>query len=93
MTNGSAAISRKLFECGGIAALIERCMSVEEVGRWKPAPEPYGFAAEQRGVSPDQVMLVAVHPWDVDGAKRAGLAAAWINRERAPTLSPCASRT
>ncbi len=25
-------------------------------------------------------MLVAVHPWDIDGAARAGLATAWINR-------------
>jgi 2-haloacid dehalogenase len=53
---------------------------VEAVGRWKPAPEPYQFAAEACGVSPQQVMLAAVHPWDVDGAKRGGIAAAWINR-------------
>ncbi len=25
-------------------------------------------------------MLVAVHPWDIEGAARAGLATAWINR-------------
>ena len=25
-------------------------------------------------------MLVAVHPWDTDGARRAGLASAWVNR-------------
>jgi len=25
-------------------------------------------------------MLVAVHPWDIDGAARAGLGTAWINR-------------
>jgi 2-haloacid dehalogenase len=24
--------------------------------------------------------LVAVHPWDIDGAKRAGLQAVWLNR-------------
>jgi hypothetical protein len=27
--------------------------------------------------------LAAVDPWDVDGAKRAGLSAAWIDREAA----------
>ena len=26
------------------------------------------------------MMLVAVHPWDIDGAHRAGLGTAWINR-------------
>ena len=25
-------------------------------------------------------MLVAVHPWDIDGAHRFGMATAWINR-------------
>ena len=29
-------------------------------------------------------MLVAVHPWDIDGAARAGLATAWINRTGDP---------
>lgn len=27
-----------------------------------------------------EAMLVAVHPWDVDGAGRAGLRTAWLNR-------------
>lgn len=31
-------------------------------------------------VEPVDAMLVAVHPWDADGAHRAGLSAAWINR-------------
>jgi 2-haloacid dehalogenase len=30
------------------------------------------------------MMMVAVHPWDVDGAKRAGLLGAWVDRRRAP---------
>lgn len=29
-------------------------------------------------------MLVAVHPWDIDGASRAGLATAWVNRAAGP---------
>jgi 2-haloacid dehalogenase len=27
-------------------------------------------------------MLVAAHPWDIDGAHRAGLGTAWVNRAR-----------
>jgi 2-haloacid dehalogenase len=41
-------------------------------------------------------MLVAVHPWDIHGAARAGLRTAWLNRGgarypdhfAAPDLSP-----
>ena len=29
-------------------------------------------------------MLIAVHPWDIDGAKRAGLRGGWLNRRRSP---------
>jgi 2-haloacid dehalogenase len=29
-------------------------------------------------------MMAAAHPWDVHGAKRAGLSAAWINRGALP---------
>jgi hypothetical protein len=26
------------------------------------------------------MLLVGVHPWDIDGAGRAGMSGAWINR-------------
>jgi 2-haloacid dehalogenase len=83
LTNGSADTARRLLDRGGVAPYIQQCLSVEEVHRWKPAPQPYLMAAERCGVAPDEVMLVAVHPWDVDGAKRARLRAAWINRDGA----------
>ena len=35
-------------------------------------------------VDNDEAMLVAVHPWDIDGASRAGLATAWVNRTGGP---------
>jgi 2-haloacid dehalogenase len=29
------------------------------------------------------MLLVAVHPWDIDGASRAGLTTAWVSRDGA----------
>jgi 2-haloacid dehalogenase len=83
LTNGSLYTTRRLLERGGVASYIEQWLSVEEGRRWKPAPEPYRMAGARCGVALEQVMLVAAHPWDVDGAKRAGLSAAWINRNEA----------
>ena len=40
----------------------------------------YAYALEQCKVEAPEAMLVAVHPWDTDGARRAGLSAAWIDR-------------
>jgi 2-haloacid dehalogenase len=88
LTNGPVSNAQRLLERGGIATFVEECLSVEDVRRWKPAPEPYLYAAERCGVMPEQMMLVAVHPWDVDGAKRAGLASAWINRDDVPYPGP-----
>jgi 2-haloacid dehalogenase len=84
LTNGAADIAGKLLERAGLADLVERRISVDEVRRWKPAPEPYLHAARDLGVEPGRCTLVAVHPWDVDGAKRAGLQAAWLNRRNTP---------
>jgi len=32
------------------------------------------------GCDPAQMLLVAVHPWNIDGAARAGMATGWVNR-------------
>ena len=84
LTNGSAAMAAKLFDRAGVADLVEARLSVDQIGRWKPAPEPYRWAAEQCGVDVAACAMVAVHPWDTDGAKRAGMATGWVDRSGAP---------
>jgi 2-haloacid dehalogenase len=84
LTNGSVALSEGALARAGVLDLLERRMSVEEVRRWKPAAEPYRYAAARCGVSVEEMALVAVHPWDTDGAKRAGLMTGWVNRGSRP---------
>ena len=74
LSNGSASIAEGLFERVGIRDAIELVLSVEDAGVWKPAPGAYRYALERCGVDATDAMLVAVHPWDIDGAARAGLA-------------------
>jgi 2-haloacid dehalogenase len=59
-------------------------VAVEEVGRWKPAPEPYRHACRAMGVEEAQAMLIAADPRDVHGAKRAGVLAGWVDRHGQP---------
>jgi 2-haloacid dehalogenase len=80
LSNEAATVAQRLFERAGIGEHFERLLSVEDAGVWKPAPGAYAYAAQQCGVEPIDMMLVAVHPWDIDGAHRAGLRTAWINR-------------
>lgn len=85
LTNGSAALTEALLDRAGLRSLVERCLSVEEVRRWKPAPEPYLWAAQVCGVEPGRMALVAAHALDCDGARRAGLLTGWVSRlERLP---------
>jgi len=79
-SNGAANVAQRLLQRAGLDQHFERLLSVEDAGVWKPAPGAYAYAAQQCGVEPIDLMLVAVHPWDIDGAARAGLGTAWINR-------------
>lgn len=84
LSNGAASVAEALLGRAGIREHFERVLSVEDAGRWKPAPEAYAYALQQCGVDPQDAMLVAVHPWDLDGAARAGLSTAWVNRTGGP---------
>ncbi len=84
LSNGSTSVAEALFDRAGIRRHFEALLSVENAGAWKPAPVAYDYALKQCGVQPRDAMLVAVHPWDIDGAARAGLATAWINRSGGP---------
>ena len=84
LTNGTAEVGEQLLARAGVRDMFERLLSVEEAGVWKPAPGAYHFAARTCQVEPAQMMLVAVHPWDIDGAGRAGLRTAWIDRTGLP---------
>jgi 2-haloacid dehalogenase len=84
LTNGSVSIAQGLLERAGLDRLVERNIEVAEVNRWKPAPEPYRHACRALGVDEGEAVLIAVHPWDIHGAKRAGLDAAWLNRNGVP---------
>jgi 2-haloacid dehalogenase len=79
-SNGSAQVARRLLTSAGIADQFEAFLSVEQAAVWKPGRAAYAHALEHCRVDAADAMLVAVHPWDTDGARRAGLATAWVDR-------------
>lgn len=81
MSNGATAVAERLLTRAGIRGDFERLLSVEDAGIWKPAADSYRFVAERCGVDVGQLVMVAVHPWDTDGAARAGLRTAWVDRD------------
>jgi 2-haloacid dehalogenase len=84
LSNGSASVAEGLLTRAGIRSEFEALLSVEDAPLWKPAPSAYAYALETAALTPAEGMLVAVHPWDIDGAHRAGLRTAWVNRSGGP---------
>lgn len=84
LTNGSARMTAGLLRRAGLDRYIEASLSVDDIQRWKPAPEIYLHAARTCGVAPGQVALVAAHAWDTHGAQQAGLVTGWVARTANP---------
>ena len=84
LTNGAAAMSENVFRDGGILPLLEHRLDVSVPQRWKPHPDAYTYAAEVCGVPVERMALAAVHPWDIDGARRAGLQGYYVDRRKTP---------
>ncbi|WP_232828790.1 haloacid dehalogenase type II [Kribbella monticola] len=82
LTNGAARMSEQMFTDAGLLPLLEQRLDVTKPGRWKPHRAAYEYAAEACGVPLDRMALAAVHPWDIDGAKRAGLQGWYVDRRR-----------
>ena len=80
LTNGATSVAQRLLNDAGLVDAFELLVSAEQAEFWKPDSRAYAYALSRCGVRAAEAMLVTVHPWDVDGARRAGLAAAWINR-------------
>ncbi|TMR10478.1 haloacid dehalogenase type II [Nonomuraea turkmeniaca] len=84
MTNGAAAMTEQILAREGLLDLVEARLDVSGPRVWKPGRAAYDYAVDRAGVRPDQAALVAVHPWDIDGAQRAGLIGAWLDRRGGP---------
>lgn len=84
LSNGAAAVAEALLGSAGLRAAFDHVLSVEDAGVWKPAPGAYQHAGRVCGTALSDMVLVAVHPWDIDGAARAGMATAWLNRTGLP---------
>lgn len=84
LTNGSTQVADRLLTGAGIRQEFEGLLSVEDAGIWKPARGAYEYAARMCGTGMAEMLLVAVHPWDIDGAARAGMTTAWIDRSGMP---------
>lgn len=78
LSNGNVALLVDLARHGHLR--FDCLLSAEFAGVYKPAAEVYLTGVRLLGLEPGEVMMVAAHPFDLKGARRAGLHTAFIDR-------------
>ena len=87
-SNGVEATARVLLERAGVLPHLNSVISVDDFRTFKPNPDVYQYLASRLRRSVEEVWLVSSNPWDVIGAKSAGLKAAWIKRKPDAVFDP-----
>lgn len=78
LSNGNLALLVDLARHGDLR--FDCLISAEFCQVYKPEVTVYRTAVRLLGLDPSEVMMVAAHPFDLQGARRAGLRSAFIDR-------------
>ena len=79
-SNGSPAMLDAIMQAAKLQEYFQGFVSVDEVKVYKPSPKVYRHVAERLGRAIENVRLMSSNPFDVIGARNAGMQAAWIDR-------------
>lgn len=80
LSNGSPMMLQAAVTSAKIENLIDRVLSVEQVGVYKPDPRVYQLAVDQLRVPTDAIAFQSSNAWDAVGAASFGLRVVWVNR-------------
>jgi len=87
-SNGVEATARTLLGHAGILPHLEEVISVDDLKTFKPDPQVYLYLAGRLRRAPEETWLVSSNPFDVIGAKAAGLKAVWVQRNPDARFDP-----
>ena len=80
LSNGSLQATEALLERAGLRRRFAEVLSIDDVGLPKPRAEVYRAMAARLRLDPGALTMVAAHPWDLHGARAAGLSTAYVSR-------------
>lgn len=87
-SNGEAEVVRGLLENAKLLSLLDEVISADEMKTFKPDPALYAYASRRLKHVHGAFWLVSSNPFDIIGAKHAGLRAAWVKRDAAAIFDP-----
>jgi 2-haloacid dehalogenase len=87
-SNGETEVVRGVLEKAGLLPLLDDVVSADEVRTFKPDPAIYAHAVTRLGQTASSTWLVSSNPFDIIGAKNAGLRTAWVKRDTKAIFDP-----
>lgn len=87
-SNGVETTLRDLLQNAGLLDALDGTISVDPLRTFKPDPRVYEHLASSLKRSKSETWLVSSNPFDIIGAKLAGLHAAWIRRTDNSVFDP-----
>ena len=82
LSNGDRASLERTVS--GLAIPVERIISVEQAGCYKPDLRAYRYALGELGLPAGETLHLAAHAWDTRAARAAGMLGAYIDRYHIP---------
>ena len=83
LSNGTTAMLEAVTASNGLVGIIDKLISVQQVGIFKPDPRVYALACQQTSAAPGEIAFVSSNYFDIAGASSYGLNTYWINRRDA----------
>ncbi len=80
LSNGTRSMLLSAVTAAGMENLFEHILSVDQVRKFKTAPEAYQLAPDAFGCPADEILFVSSNCWDACGAAWFGYTTLWINR-------------
>lgn len=87
-SNGEAQVVREVLGNANVLPLLADVISADEVRTFKPDPTIYAHAIRRLNRGATTIWLVSSNPFDLIGAKAAGLRVAWIKRDPKAVFDP-----
>ncbi len=83
LSNGTPEMLAAGLASAGIAQHLDRVLSVETLGVFKPVPEVYALATRHFSVAAGQILFLSANGWDVHGASLFGCTVVQVDRQGA----------
>jgi 2-haloacid dehalogenase len=87
LTNSATDGAEASLERAGLRDRFAVVVGSDVVRVFKPHPDVYRHGLAAVGAEPAEACMVAAHGWDLMGARRVGLATAWVSRSERHVLA------